>query len=135
MGYRSDVMVVIYPDACVDDGQERERYEQLKVLMRTTFKELWEDDFGGNAEWIDDSHVLKFDIQNVSWYKSYPDVRRFEDMLSTLNGDPNDADDVIGGYCTEFMRVGEDDNDIERDVCGDSPQYYLRVNCEIVCDV
>jgi hypothetical protein len=134
MGYRSDVVALIYPDMTHDGDDSVAKYEQLKTLMNTTFKTLWDDDFGGDAEWLDDSKVLKFNISNVKWYESYPDVRRFEDMLHTLNGDPNDGDDVIGGYCTEFVRIGEDENDVVRDVCGNNPHYYLRVSRSIVCD-
>lgn len=134
MGYRSDVMVLIYPDCTSPDDTGIEKYDRLKLLMKTTFREVWEDDFCG--EWIDDRQVLKFDIGNVKWYESYPDVRRFEEMLKLLHCEPDpDDDEIIGGYCTEFVRVGEDDNDVVRDVYGNTPHYYLGVHREISCEV
>lgn len=135
MGYRSDVMALIYPDCTSPKDDGVEKYAQLKTLMNTTFKQIMDEDFGSDAEWLDDSKVLKFNIESVKWYETFPDVRRFEDMLSMLNGDPNDADDIIGGYCTEFVRIGEDENDVVRDICGNNPHYYLSVSRSIVCDV
>jgi hypothetical protein len=134
MGYRSDVVAVIYPDATSDEDAAL-KYEQLKVLMQTTFKDVMEDGFGGDMEWVDDKQVLKFDIQNVKWYDSYPDVRRFMAMLHDLYCDANEGDDVIGGYCTEFVRIGEDYDDVERETHGHNQCYYLSVSRGIVCDV
>lgn len=134
MGYTSDVMVVIYPDVQNDDDGV-DKYNQLKVLMNTTFKELVDKWFGDCMEWLDERHVLKFDIQSVKWYDSYADVQAFHNMLDTLSGDPNEGDDRIGGYCTEFLRIGEDENDIERICEGHNRHYYLSVHREIHCDV
>jgi hypothetical protein len=132
MGYRSDVMAVIYPDATSDEDSAL-KYEQLKVLMQTTFKELMEDGFGADMEWVDGKQVLKFNITNVKWYDSYPDVQRFTAMLDSFGSGCDE--DGIEGYCTEFMRVGEDYDDVEQSSSGHNLCYYLSVNREIVCDV
>lgn len=134
MGYRSDVVALIYPDVQTG-GEEQAKYDQLKTLMSTTFKQIMDEDFGANAEWVDNSRVLKFTISGVKWYESYPDVQRFEDMLNTLGGDPNEGDDVIGGYCTELMRIGDNEDDIESNNNGHNLHYYLSVRRSIVCDV
>jgi hypothetical protein len=130
MGYRSDVMVLIYPDV---DKQEDEaaKYEQLKLLMGTTFKDVT-DVFGEDMTWHDDEHVLKFAIEDVKWYPSFSDVQSFEAMLHALKG-YDDAD--IKGYCTEFVRIGEDSNDVEEVHTGDNNQYYLSVRRTIECNV
>jgi hypothetical protein len=130
MGYRSDVMVLIYPDV---DKQEDEgaKYEQLKLLMGTTFKDVT-DAFGEDMRWYDDEHVLKFAIENVKWYPSFSDVQSFEAMLHALKGYD---DDGIKGYCTEFVRIGEDSDDLEETHTGENNQYYLRVRRSIECNV
>jgi hypothetical protein len=130
MGYRSDVMVLIYPDV---DKQKDEgaKYEQLKLLMGTTFKDVT-DVFGEGITWHDDEHVLKFAVEDVKWYPSFSDVQSFEAMLNTLKGYD---DDGIKGYCTEFVRIGEDSNDVEEVHTGDNNQYYLQVRRSIECDV
>jgi hypothetical protein len=134
MGYRSDVVALIYPDMTHDGDDSVAKYEQLKTLMNTRFKQLV-DDFGSCMEWIDVDQVLKFDIKDINWYSTASGVIRFEDMLATLNGDPNDGDDVIGGYCTEFVRVGEESTDVVQDHVGNNVQFYLNVSHSIDCNV
>lgn len=127
MGYRSDLMVLIYPEAQAKLG-EQAVYDQLKVLMATTFKHVV-DEFGDPyMTWMDKEFVLKFDLRDVKWYPSYPDVQMFEAMLSAFGGE-------IEGYCTEFVRIGEDSDDVEERHTGDDNQYYLNVRREIDCNV
>jgi hypothetical protein len=133
MGYRSDLVVLIYPD-----GENAEdlalKYEQLKLLMATTFKEVSEEFGDPYMTWVDSDHVLKFDIKDVKWYPSYPDVMMFEAMLSTFKGHTDDDED-IKGYCTEFVRIGEETEDVEQVHTGDNNNYYLQVRREIDCNV
>lgn len=127
MGYRSNVMALIYPEAQSKLG-EKAAYEQLKVLMGTTFKDV-SDEFGDPyMVWLDREYVLRFDIPDVKWYPSYPDVQMFSQMLSAFEGD-------IPGYCTEFVRVGEDSNDIETEFTGEDCQHYLSVRTSIDCNI
>jgi hypothetical protein len=131
MGYRSNLMVLIYPD--VETAADAPaKYEQLKLLMGTTFKHVVEEYFGSCMTWMDSDHVLKFDIKDVKWYPSYPDVQMFEKMLSAFSGD----DEVgIEGYCTEFVRIGEESGDVEERSWGLNNNYYLSVRREIDCNV
>jgi hypothetical protein len=129
MGYRSNLMVLIYPDVPTV-ADEQENYDQLKVLMATTFKHVADaDGFGEYMKWQDNDRVLKFDIHDVKWYPDYPDVKMFETMLSTF------ADGEIEGYCTEFIRTGEEADDIEERSSGDNRQYFLAVRVSIDCNV
>jgi hypothetical protein len=122
MGYRSDVMVLIYPDTDNKTDQQA-LYGQLKVLMATTFAEVAQH-FSAEMYWLDEDRILKFDIENTKWYPHYSDVQMFESMMNQfVNG--------IEGYCTEFARVGEDYKDIEVIGNGNNCQYYLGVNREI----
>ena len=126
MGYRSQVMALIYPERGSDDMVAK--YEQLKVLMATTFKDVTDEYFGSCMEWMDADRVLKFTIDDVKWYPSYEDVQAFETMLDEFGDD-------IPGYCTEFVRIGEESGDIEQRQAGDNNEYYLQVRCEIDCNV
>ena len=133
MGYRSNLMVLIYPD--VETAADMApKYEQLKLLMGTTFKEVSEEFGDPYMTWVDSDHVLKFDIPDVKWYPSYPDVQMFERMLAAFKGSCDDDED-IKGYCTEFVRIGEESDDTEESHTGDNNQYYLQVRRTIDCNV
>ena len=118
MGYRSDVKALIYPQ-----GGEHNllNYDKLKLLMNTTFKDVmdyWEDPY---FTWDDKHRVLVFDANSVKWYDSYPEIVRFIKFLQEVHELE---------YEYEFIRIGEDDNDIETDSTGDA-QSYLCVRREI----
>jgi hypothetical protein len=134
MGYRSDLIVLIYPDTDTETADNAApAYEQLKVLMATTFKDVVADKhFESCMAWIDESHVLKFKFDSVKWYPSYADVQMFEKMLAVFNGDDEAG---IEGYCTEFIRIGEESGDIEQRSSGDNCEYHLQVCSEIDCNV
>jgi hypothetical protein len=133
MGYRSNLMVLIYPD--VDKVEaESPKYEQLKLLMGTTFKHIVEEFGDPYMTWMDSDRVLKFDINDVKWYPSYPDVQMFEKMLAAFKGSGDDDEDITG-YCTEFVRIGEESDDVEEVHTGHNNHYYLQVRREIDCNV
>ena len=123
MGYRSDVAVVIY-----GDGRDAEKYELIKTLMNTAFKDVLID-FKSNAEWHDNAHtnVLEFKLEDVKWYDNHPEVQRFMHMLDEI-GD-------IEGLNYEFLRVGEDADDIESKSEGQYIEYILSVTRSIRVDL
>ena len=121
-------MAVIYPDGDSPD-EYKALYDQLKTLMATTFKDIADELFGQDMTWVDSDCTLKFEMQNVKWYDSYSDVQRFHAMLSQFETDE------IPGYCTEFIRIGEDDDDVHVERSGQSIQYYLGVSRSISCNV
>lgn len=123
MGYRSDVTVLIYPD----NGEQNEaRYDTLKLLMNTTFKGVYEE-FESNFEWLDNHRVLKFAIESIKWYDSYPDVQKFARMLDDLG--------EMEGLNYEFMRVGEESDDVEELQRGEDLRYALSVTRTIEVDL
>ena len=133
MGYRSDLVVLIYPD--VDKVEnEAPKYEQLKLLMGTAFKHIVENFGDPYMTWIDESHVLKFKLDGVKWYPSYSDVQMFEKMLAAFKGSGDDDEDITG-YCTEFVRIGEESDDVEEVHTGHNNHYYLQVRRSIECNV
>jgi hypothetical protein len=123
-------MALIYPEPGNDDRAAK--YEQLKVLMATTFKELVDEHFGGNMTWMHKESVLMFNMEDVKWYESFEDVQLFEQMMEAFN--PDSSDD-IPGYCTEFIRIGEDAEDVEQRQTGSNNEYYLQVRRSIDCNI
>jgi hypothetical protein len=125
MGYRSDVRCVIYAPR-VEDAEGK--YESLKLLMNTRYAQVMEE-FGGCVHWNDRLQLLDFDIEDVKWYDGYADVIMFTDMYQNM---------PTLGYCVEFIRVGEESDDVEthEEGVGDNwVQGYLSVRREIVLTV
>ena len=120
MGYRSDVMALVYPA-----GGEHNllNYDKLKTLMNTTFKDVldfWSDDY---FTWDDKHRVLKFAANSIKWYDSYPEVDRFTTFLAEVRELE---------YEYEFIRIGEDTDDIEDDSTGDSNGFlYVSRSIEV----
>jgi hypothetical protein len=124
MGYRSSVQCVIYPLDRDAVNSTPEDYFFLKTLMNTLFKNIT-DMFEENIKWYDDNKVLMFDIPDVKWYESFPDVKAFGEMLKWFQDTAYNTK-----YSYEFVRIGEelDDNEI---INSDNSEYMLRVSREI----
>lgn len=122
MGYRSDVRVHIYPtevhSASVNAADD---YARLKLLMNTTFKEVYET-WEGDFTWHDKRFMLDFLCTDVKWYHGYKEIDMFESLLTEI---------AECGFQYEFVRVGEESNDIERRSSADSI-YYLEVSRQII---
>lgn len=120
MGYRSDVKALIYPQS---GDQNLLEYDKLKLLFNTTFKDVFEAWGKEYFEWDDEHRVLIFDANSVKWYDSYPEVEKFVQFLT----------DVAGlDYEYEFLRLGEEDDDIEDDRTGDANGYmYVSRSIEV----
>jgi len=120
MGYRSDVQALIYSLGGEDNLLN---YDKLKTLMNTTFKdvfEAWGEDY---FSWDDKHRVLKFDANSVKWYDSFPDVAKFTEFLAQVHA---------LDYEYEFIRIGEDDNDVESDRTGDAEGFmYVSRSIEV----
>jgi hypothetical protein len=121
MGYRSDVKALIYP---VSGEHNLLNYDKLKTLMNTTFKDVfdaWNDEY---FKWNDEHRVLEFSADSIKWYDGYPDVARFTRFLSEVQELE---------YEYEFIRLGEDMDDVEDDSTGDSEGYlYVSRSIEVV---
>jgi len=120
MGYRSDVKAIIYPLGGDDNLLE---YDKLKLLFNTTFQDVftsWGEDY---FSWDDNHRALIFDANSVKWYDSYPEVQKFIVFLRDVQG---------LGYEYEFMRIGEEDDDVETDRTGDAEGYmYVSRSIEV----
>lgn len=120
MGYRSDVKALIYP---LGGEHNLLEYDKLKLLMNTTFKDVW--DYWGEEyfKWDDAHRVLMFDANSIKWYDAFPEVMRFPKFL-------DEATDL--GYEWEFVRIGENDDDVESVQTGDAEGYlYVSRSIEV----
>jgi hypothetical protein len=123
MGYRSEVAALVYPNDDANESAE-ERYEALKVLMNTQFEAVM-DKWGNCIAMHDYRRRLEFVINDVKWYPSYDDVSTFMKFL-------DDVEEL--GYSYEFLRLGEDDDDVERRAGGPTCHYHLQIRREIVME-
>ena len=124
MGYRSNIRCLIYPVEQTAENWDSfiTNYHTFKTLMNTTFKEVL-DMWSGHIVFDDDHTLMDFAIDDVKWYSSYPDVGAFMKLLE-------DVEEL--GYEYEFIRVGEDNGDIE---CLESNNHngHLNVSTHITC--
>lgn len=119
MGYRSDVAAVVYSDASGDTAQ---KYAALKMFMSTKFKDTY-DEFYRDFTWNDKCQRLEFRCNDVKWYDGFPHIDNFMSMLDMLQ-------DM--GYDYEFLRVGEDHDDVVHS--GDGSDCVLNVQRSIQWD-
>ena len=122
MGYRSNIRCLIYPKNVLEKDTVDTQFDTLKTLMNTTFKpvvEMWD----GHLSVDDSNRVFDFAMEDVKWYDSYPDVSAFDAMLPEIEA---------LGFCYEFVRVGENEGDIEFRQSNDH-NCYLNTRTEITC--
>jgi hypothetical protein len=122
MGYRSDVALYMYAKR-VEDAPA------IKLWLKENFPvEHWEEDI----RWTDKGMLLE--VQQVKWYDDYDDVKRvdhamddFEDLFVAIGKDTPE-----GAY--EFVRIGEDMEDMVHRGRGDI-DYVLTVDRRIIVEV
>ena len=120
MGYRSDVRALIYP---ANGDTNLLEYDKLKLLMNTTFKDVFEAWGEEYFSWLPNVRVLQFSANSIKWYDSFPEVARFPKFL-------DEATDL--GYEYEFIRIGEDDTDTETVQTGDAQGFmYVSRTIEV----
>jgi len=120
MGYRSDVKALIYP---VSSEHSLIEYDKLKLLMNTTFKDVLDSWGNESFSWDDKHRILVFNANSIKWYESYPEVDMFPKFLE-------DVHELEYEY--EFIRLGEEDDDVEEDSTGDAQGYmYVSRTIEV----
>lgn len=125
MGYRSDVMAVFYT-------YDPTEYPAMKLFIDEHIPEFFRDDeymrlFSGGMP----KHVqgIKFTMNGMKWYPSYPDVQRFEQAIEKFEKLSDGGDK----WLWEFVRLGEEIEDVEERSCAEA-ESLLYVNRSIECD-
>jgi len=118
MGYSSDVKILFYPD----------KREDLPMLK------LWLDErLPGEPYEVCNDRCILFEREGVRWYTSYPEVSKFHEAINecyTLF----DGDEGRPLVHHEFVRIGEESNDIEQEYSPDC-DYLIEVQQEVVVHI
>jgi hypothetical protein len=121
MGYRSDVHALFYTT-------NKEDWPVLKLYMDENFPlkflELKEID----SKVI---HGYEMVFESVKWYSDYDDIKAFDAFKTKYQALIEEQEDGKK-WCFEFIRIGEEDEDIEREQYDSS--YVLSVSKKIECD-
>lgn len=125
MGYRSSVACVISVDKVRTEVNGTPHYtyskdkfkEMVGFIKLSRFYELWtaNSDDQNSIGWRDGKFVLFG--EGWKWYPDFADVRAFHDMFNQLSD--------IEGISGYFMRVGEENGDIEEDSFGNDPDWDM----------
>jgi len=111
MGYRSSVVCLMYGNNDIGDNTI------VKEFVRSRVEAYLGDDHVRNA-FNYDGWGVKFECQDWKWYDSYPDIQFLENLFDEfeelLIGD--DASNT--SYALEFVRIGEESDDIEERMRG-----------------
>lgn len=110
MGYRSEVKSVIYQTKDKFDKFYNDNKEEI---------EYFREEFGCLSIGIKGPYkVLFLDFEEVKWYDSFPEVISWHNFLEKAEE---------SGMYYEFVRLGEDDSDVELDSNIDDDGSYILV--------
>lgn len=98
MGYRSDVAYVIK----FDDVEQRDAFV---VLMRAKNEALITQALDEIGHDNDKDPIITFSCESTKWYEGYPDVQVHHMLMDQAH--------ELYGASYRFVRVGEDNNDID----------------------
>lgn len=112
MGYRSDVRI----------NTTKKGYERLMSLIPEEYREYLEFNLI-----LEEEHEFStvFGWNSYKWYKGIsPDIDAVEDALNVLDKE---------GYPVEFIRIGEDNEDVEKRKYNNTDDllYHLYIRNEI----
>lgn len=124
MGYHSNVKAVFYTS-------DKEQWPALRLFVDENFPE----EFKYCLEVIGSSTYCGyvFSCEDVKWYDSYPDVIAYNKFVADYEELIDENGEAKLPWIYEFIRIGEDDNDIETTQVGNA-DYVICVNRSIRCD-
>lgn len=127
MGYRSDVVAVFYVS----------NVEHLPLLKLWLSENFPMETFAKYTRWFNRGMV--FEEDGTKWYEDYDEVKafnkaadNFKDLIQDFDNSPVEGQPM---FCYEFIRVGENYDDIETDHCGDHCEFLLNVERNIIVDM
>ena len=131
MGYRSEVDVVFYVPTDSDTA-----YPLLKLWFDANYPHIEaKDEWCATIQYDEENQAILVSYQDVKWYAVYehPQVveKAFEDIDKLIHSHEKyegyDTDTTQFNIAWEFVRIGEDDNDIETRA-SDNADYVITVN-------
>jgi len=122
MGYRSDVHALFYTT-------RKEDLPVLKLYMDENFPE----EVCGDLEEISSNRIYGYEMvfEDVKWYSDYDYVKAFDAFKTKYHALLDEQEDGKK-WKFEFVRVGEDNDDIEQEQHDSS--YVLSVSRRIEAD-
>lgn len=124
MGYRSDVGIEFYAVDAHKEAVVKMWLREHLPLDHPDFKLL------GAFEEIEDGY--RFFAADVKWYDTYPAVMRMHEVMEKFV-DLFCQDDIGSDAAVEFVRIGEETEDIEIERHGDV-DYRVNVRKQICFD-
>lgn len=128
MGYRSNVAAAFYV-------RDAKHLPMLKLWLKEHFPM---EQLGGCVRWFDRGMV--FEEECVKWYDDYEDVKAFDaaankyvQLVEDFDNAPEGSDTPV--FCYEFIRVGENYEDIDATFEGYYCEQLLGVSRNITCEV
>ena len=103
MGYRSEVTAIFY---C----HNQDDYPSMKLFVEENIGGTFKEDL--TEEESNDRKYIKFYLEDVKWYDSYPDVIQFNEFIKAFVELADDDESKLT-WAYEFVRFGEELNDIE----------------------
>jgi hypothetical protein len=131
MGYRSEVKIVFYlTKGTIDTPPTEDNPLVPFAALKLWFEENYpimvaKDEWGAEIDYGDDYILLKY--TDVKWYSSYDHVVAIEAVFEKFS-DTFRSDDLCHRAQYEIVRIGENDDDIERECSGyaDHRLYVVR---------
>jgi hypothetical protein len=124
MGYRSDVVGAFYVS-------KEEHFPMVKLWLDENFPIK---EFEGNVRWFNRGMVLE--CSDVKWYESFPDVQSYMKAADTFIRLCNaDVSEGTPTFNYEFVRIGEDYDDVEVIREGSACEYLLEVSRGVMVEV
>jgi len=127
MGYRSDVAYAFY-------SYDKEHQAVVKLWIDNNLPTKALEIFGDSSKFITQmpkNAGIVLSIEGVKWYEGYPEVedmvKFYEEFVSLFCNDGSDTGVVAG---CEFIRLGEESDDVEEEQVGDC-EYVLGVSKSI----
>ncbi len=122
MGYRSDVMAVFYT-------YDPNEFPSIKLFIDENMPEWFRGDEYMSTFTKANLMGIKFSLEDVKWYPSYPDVHGFEEAIRKFEK----LSDGGHAWLWEFIRLGEEVEDVE-DRHSYQADGLLHVVRSIECD-
>ena len=125
MGYRSEVTAVFYV-------REAKHFPILKLWLTSNFPM---SEFSDSVRWFDRGMVLN--EKDVKWYEDYELVKAFDAAKRAyiLLVHNSKVEEGSPWFCYEFVRIGENYDDVETEYDGIDCEWLLGVTREITCEV
>ena len=113
MGYRSNVVCLMYGNNDIGDNTIVKEFVRSRV-------EAYSGDADGHvkASFNYDGWGVKFQADDWKWYDSYPNIQFLEALFDEFEELVIGDDASNTSYALEFVRIGDDSDDIEERMRG-----------------